>query len=136
MEARKRILVVDDEPRIGNVLRIKLRLAGFDAITTTSGFDAIELVRTKEVDIILLDLLMPDVPGKEVIERIRAFSQVPIIVFSGRPEIAKLARKYGASDYISKPFNPDFLIEKINSCLATSKTTKGNYESKNENSSR
>jgi len=128
VETRKRVLVVDDEPSIGNILRIKLRLSGFDVTTTTSGAEAIELVRTQQPDIVLLDVLMPDVTGMDVLDRVRTFSQVPIIVFTGRPEIAQFALKIGANDYIAKPFNPDLLVEKIRSVLILSQTTKGTCE--------
>ena len=121
METRKRILVVDDEPRIGNILRIKLGLAGYDVITTTSGAEAIELVRTQEPDIILLDILMPDVTGMDVLDRVRTFSQVPIVIFTSHPDIAQFAQKLGSTDYIAKPFNPDLLVEKIESILNTSR---------------
>jgi DNA-binding response OmpR family regulator len=124
MEARKRILVVDDEPRIGKVLRIKLSLSGYDVITTTNGAEAIELVITQEPDIMLLDILMPDVTGMDVLERVRAFSRVPIIVFTGSSEIARSALKVGANDYIVKPFDPDLVVEKIKSVLMTSETAK------------
>jgi DNA-binding response OmpR family regulator len=117
MKIKKRVLVVDDEPGIGNFLRIKLRLHGYDVITTTSGAEAIELVRAQEPDIMLLDILMPDVTGMNVIDTVRAFSMVPIIVFTGRPEIFEFARKLGANDYITKPFNPDLLVEKIKAIL-------------------
>lgn len=124
METRKRILVVDDEPRIGNILRIKLGLAGYDVITTTSGAEAIELARTQEPDIILLDILMPDVTGMNVLDRVRAFSQVPIIIFTGHPDIAQFAQKLGATDFVAKPFNFDLLMAKIKLVLNTSGYTK------------
>ena len=128
METSKRVLVVDDEPGIGNFLRVKLRLAGYDILNTTSGAEAIELVQTQQPDVMLLDIFMPDVTGMDVLERVRAFSQVPIIVFTGRPEIASFASKLGANDYIAKPFNPDLLVEKIKSVLITSQTAKGTNE--------
>jgi DNA-binding response OmpR family regulator len=115
--ARKRILVVDDEPGIGKILRIKLNLCGYEVITTTSGAEAIDLVSQKKPDVVLLDILMPDVTGMDVLDRVRAFSQVPIIVFTGRPDIFQMAKKLGANDCISKPFDPDMLVEKINSIL-------------------
>lgn len=115
----KRVLVVDDEPRIVKVLRIKLSLSGYDVITTTSGAEAIELVRTHEPDIMLLDILMPDVTGMDVLDRVRSFSQIPVIVFTGRPEIARFAKRFGANDYIAKPFDPDALVEKIRLILSS-----------------
>ena len=125
MDTKKRVLVVDDEPGIGNILRIKLRLSGYEVITTTSGAEAIELVKAQEPDIMLLDVLMPDVTGMDVLDRVRTFSQVPIIVFTGRPDIAQFALKLGANDNIAKPFNPDLLVEKIRSVLIASQTPRG-----------
>lgn len=116
-KAKKRVLVVDDEPGIGNVLRIKLSHSGYEVITTTSGAEGIELVRTQEPDIVLLDVLMPDITGMDVLDRVRVFSQVPIIIFTGRPDIFQIAKQLGANDYIGKPFNPDTLVEKIDSLL-------------------
>ena len=117
MAGRKLVLVVDDEPRIGKVLRVKLGLAGYDVITTTSGAEAIDLVKTREPDIMLLDVMMPDVTGMDVLDRVRSFSQVPVIVFTGSPDIARFAREFGADDCIAKPFDPDVLVEKIGSIL-------------------
>jgi DNA-binding response OmpR family regulator len=119
VETKKRILVVDDEPRIGKLLRVKLNLSGYDVITTTSGAEAIELVRTHEPDIMLLDLLMPDVTGMDVLDKVRSFSQIPVIVFTGRSEIARFAKRFGANDCIAKPFDPDALVEKIGLILGS-----------------
>ena len=114
---KKRVLVVDDEPGIGNVLRIKLRLAGYDVTTTTSGAEAIELIRTRKPDIVVLDILMPDVSGFDVMEKVRPFSSVPIIACTARREIAEIAVKNGANDFIAKPFDPDQMVQKIRSVL-------------------
>lgn len=114
---KKRVLVVDDEPGIGIVLRIKLRLSGFEVTTTTSGAEAIELVRTHEPDVMLVDILMPDVTGMDVIDRVRLFSQVPIIVFTAKPDIAAFAMDLGANDYIAKPFDPEQIVKKIKAVL-------------------
>jgi DNA-binding response OmpR family regulator len=136
MKTKKLILVVDDEPGIGVFLGIKLRMSGFDVHTTTSGVEAIELVRSRKPDIVLLDILMPDVTGMDVLDRVRSFSEVPIIIFTGNPKIAQFASKVGANDYIAKPFNPDLLIQKINSVLASSQNKRGHYEPEKEDSSR
>jgi two-component system, OmpR family, KDP operon response regulator KdpE len=122
METRKRILVVDDEAGIGRFLRIKLELSGYEVISTTSGAEAIDMVRIREPDVILLDILMPDVTGMDVIERVRSWSKVPIIVFTGRPDIIRFALKLGANDYIDKPFNTELLLKKIKSLLETGAT--------------
>ncbi|MBI4301923.1 MAG: response regulator [Chloroflexi bacterium] len=119
----QRILVVDDEPAIGKVLRMKLRLHGYEVVTTTSGTEAVDLVRTQQPDLVLLDLLMPGVSGMDVLERVRTFSRVPIIVFTGMPDIIQLAMKRGASDSIAKPFDPDQLMRQIEILLGNSDQT-------------
>jgi DNA-binding response OmpR family regulator len=116
---KKSILVVDDEPRIGKILSIKLRLYGYEVITTTSGAEAIDLVRKQEPDIVLLDMLLPDVAGLEVLRRLRAFSQVPIVVFTAKPDIIQSAMKLGANDSITKPFDPDRVVKKIGAILGS-----------------
>ena len=95
------------------MLGIKLRLSGYDVITTTSGAEAIDLVRTQEPDIMLLDILIPDVTGTDVLRQVRTFSQVPIIAFTARPEIAQSALKLGANDYVAKPFDVDEMVRRI-----------------------
>jgi DNA-binding response OmpR family regulator len=117
VDIKKRVLVVDDEPGIGNILRIKLRLHGYDVMTTTSGADAIEIIRTGQPDIVLLDILMPNVSGMDVLEQVRKFSAVPIIVFTARREIVESALQCGANDSISKPFDPDQVVDKIGAVL-------------------
>jgi DNA-binding response OmpR family regulator len=117
MSKTKRILVVDDQQGINNLLRIKLGHSGYEVITTTSGAEAVEICRAQKPDIMLLDFLMPGMSGFEVLEQVRAFSSLPIIAFSARKEVAESAIKKGADDYITKPFDPDKLVEKIGSIL-------------------
>ncbi len=119
---KQRVLVVDDDPGIGKVLRINLGLSGFDVITTTSGAEAINLVRTKKPDIVLLDVVMEDVTGLDVLDQVRNFSQVPVFMFTGRAEVASLAARIGANDSIAKPFDPDLLVEKIKLVLDARRT--------------
>lgn len=117
MELKKRVLIVDDEPAIGRVISIKLRLNGYECVTATSGIEAIELARDKQPDIILLDILMPGMSGFEVLDRIRSYSKVPVIVFTAKSDAAELAIKRGANEFIAKPFDPDRLVEKIKAVL-------------------
>ncbi len=122
---KKRVLIVDDDPGIGKVLGIALRVSGYDVVTTTSGAEAIEIARMQAPDIILLDLVMPGVTGLEVLDRVRNFSQVPVIIFSGHPEVVQFALKMGANDSIAKPFDSDLLAEKIKSVLGASRPAEG-----------
>jgi len=131
--AKKRILIVDDEPGIGKVLRVEFSLSGFDVTTTTSGAEAIELIRAQEPDVVLLDVLMPDVSGTDVLNAVRTFSHVPIIVFTGHAEIGQSTLKLGASDYITKPFNHELLMDKVKSVLSAGKRMKRHGANKEEN---
>ena len=80
----KRILVVDDEPQIQIMLRVALNAAGYEVLPAVTGAEALRLAATKAPDAIVLDLGLPDQDGKEVLEKIRAFAQVPVIVLSAR----------------------------------------------------
>jgi DNA-binding response OmpR family regulator len=113
----RRILIVDDEPQIGKIFSLKLKLCGYDTQSTTSGAEAIELVRNQSFDLVLLDILMPDVTGLDVLDAVRQFSQIPIIIFTARVDIFEIAKRYGANDYISKPLNPENLVKKIRALL-------------------
>lgn len=108
---------MDDEPQIGIIFGLKLKLAGYDVVSTTRGIEAIEMVRTQKFDVMLLDVLMPDLTGMDVLVKIREFSQIPVIIFTARHDIFEIAKGLGATDYIPKPLNPDRLLEKIKSVL-------------------
>jgi DNA-binding response OmpR family regulator len=121
---KKRILIVDDEPGIGKVLRIEFSLSGFDVSTTASGAEAIKLIRAREPDVVLLDILMPGVTGIDVLNEVRTFSRVPVIAFTGHAEMGRAALEIGANDYITKPFDHELLLEKVNSVLGEGKPVK------------
>ena len=121
MTDQKRVLLVDDQAGILNVLRIQLKMHGFDVAIASSGTEAIEMVREEEPDVILLDILMPDINGFDVLTRVKEFSQVPIIAFTANPSIAQKAIEMGAVDSISKPFDADKLVEKVQSVLDNAK---------------
>ncbi len=111
-----RVLVVDDEPAIRRFLRAGLSSQGYIMSETAAGLPAIDIVRRKGADLVVLDLGLPDIDGTEVIARIRkAGSSVPIIVLSSRDdEAAKVdALDLGADDYVSKPFGIDELLARI-----------------------
>jgi DNA-binding response OmpR family regulator len=111
------VLIVDDQPQIGRVFGLKLRYAGYDVVSTTSGAEAIELVRAQNFDVMLLDVLMPNVTGMDVLVEVRTFSQIPIILFTARADFFETAKRFGANDYVSKPLDPDYLVEKIKAVL-------------------
>jgi two-component system KDP operon response regulator KdpE len=101
-----RILIVDDDPQIQKMLRIGLESAGYETRPAVTGQDAVRLAASIAPDAILLDLGLPDRDGKEVLQDIRAFSQVPIIILSARDREAEkvAALDLGADDYLEKPF--------------------------------
>jgi two-component system KDP operon response regulator KdpE len=115
----QRILVVDDEPQIQRFLRPALIAAGFDVETAGTAAEAKRLAATRAPDLIVLDLGLPDGDGKTVIEAVRAFSAVPIIVLSARDqEIEKIAAlDLGANDYVEKPFGIGELLARIRVAL-------------------
>lgn len=114
-----RILVVDDEPQIQRFLRPALVAAGFDVETAATAAEARRLAATRAPALIVLDLGLPDGDGKTVIEAVRAFSTVPIIVLSARDqEIEKIAAlDLGANDYVEKPFGIGELLARIRVAL-------------------
>lgn len=114
-----RILVVDDEPQIQRFLKPALIAAGFDVETAATAAEAKRLAATRAPALIVLDLGLPDGDGKTVIETVRAFSTVPIIVLSARDqEIEKIAAlDLGANDYVEKPFGIGELLARIRVAL-------------------
>lgn len=109
------ILVVDDDEQLLNVLRAALEGAGFHATPVASGRAALAALQTKSFDAVLLDLMLPDIDGREVIVRARAFCQAPIIVLSARDSEADKvgALDLGANDYLSKPFSIPELLARL-----------------------
>ncbi len=116
-QAKKIVLIVDDERAILKVLSIKLRISGYDVITALNGEEALELVASAKPDLMLLDVIMPGIDGFEVLEKLRAFSEIPVIVFSARPENAAKAMELGANHFLAKPFDVDDMVKKIERLL-------------------
>jgi two-component system KDP operon response regulator KdpE len=114
-----RILVVDDEPQIQRFLNPALAASGYEVISASTGAEAERLAATSAPDLIILDLGLPDKDGKEVIETVRAFSDVPIIILSARDrEAEKIASlDLGANDYVEKPFGIGELLARIRTAL-------------------
>ena len=103
----KRVLVVDDEKLIVKGIRFSLEQEGMEVDCAYDGEEALEKAKTKEYDMILLDIMLPKVTGLEVCQQIREFSSVPIIMLTAKGEDMDkiLGLEYGADDYITKPFN-------------------------------
>lgn len=115
----ERILVVDDEPQIQRFLKPALTAAGYDVLEAMTGAEALKAAATTAPDLVILDLGLPDMDGKEVIANLRGWSQVPIIILSARDrESEKIAAlDLGADDYIEKPFGIGELTARIRTAL-------------------
>lgn len=113
------ILVVDDEPPIVRLVKAKLRLDGYEVLTAGRGDSAIEIVQQESPDLVVLDVMMPDMDGFETLRRIREISSVPVVMLTARSgDMDKLkGLQSGADDYITKPFNPDELEARIAAVL-------------------
>jgi two-component system KDP operon response regulator KdpE len=117
MKAGNKILLVDDERAILKVIGIKLKISGYNVITASNGQEALDRVNTESPDIMLLDIIMPGIDGFKVLEKLRTFSEMPVIVFSARTENAQKALSLGANDYLAKPFNVEEMVKRIETLL-------------------
>jgi two-component system, OmpR family, KDP operon response regulator KdpE len=113
------ILIVDNQPNSHRILKQQLNDGGFDAIFVDSGVQAIDLILTQKPDLVLLELALADIDGKEVIRTVRESSQAPIIVISGRSREAEKieALDAGANDYVVKPFAIGELLARVRAHL-------------------
>jgi len=111
-----KILVIDDDTAVTDLLSVLLRSQGFDVIATNSSSDGLGYVREAEPDMIVLDLMMPEIDGWEVCRSVRTFSQVPIIVLSALndPSMVASVLDAGADDYLTKPTPSRVLVAHIN----------------------
>jgi two-component system alkaline phosphatase synthesis response regulator PhoP len=115
----KTILIVDDEPQIAEIATDYLRLAGFDVITASDGVRALEAVRGRRPDLVVLDLGLPKLDGIDVARAIRRESDLPIIMLTARvQEDDRLhGLEVGADDYMTKPFSPRELVARVRAVL-------------------
>lgn len=115
----KRILVVDDEPRMIGFIRMNLELEGHQVIEAHSGLEALEAIRTKLPDVVLLDVMMPELDGFETLRMLREFSSIPVIMLTAKGEENDkvYGLELGADDYVTKPFGPRELSSRIRAVL-------------------
>jgi len=116
---RRRILVVDDEERMVRFIRLNLEHDGFQVSEAFNGKEAIQKIRDVTPDLILLDVMMPDIDGFEVLETVREVSQVPVIMLTAKGEEDDRVRglELGADDYVTKPFSPRELVSRVKAVL-------------------
>lgn len=115
----KLILVVDDEERMARFIRLNLEHDGFQVVEAHKGMDAINELRTKMPDVILLDVMMPDIDGFEALQLIRETSTVPVIMLTAKGEEDDRVKglELGADDYVTKPFSPRELVSRVRAVL-------------------
>lgn len=123
-QKKNTILIIEDEPPIRKLLTITLGGKDYKVVDADNGREGARLVASVKPELVLLDLGLPDMDGKEVIRVIREWSQVPIIVCSVRNDDSEVVKalEMGADDYITKPFNPDILLARIHANLRKSAT--------------
>ncbi len=118
------MLVVEDEPKLRDLVRRYLEREGLNVLSTASGAEAITMAQSSPVDLVILDLGLPDVPGEAVARELRSASEVPIVMLTAKAEerdrVAGL--ELGADDYVTKPFSPRELVLRVQAVLRRGKS--------------
>jgi len=120
----RRILIVDDEERMVRFIRLNLEHDGFQVLEAFNGTQAVNKIRSSLPDLVLLDVMMPDMDGFEVLRIIREVSRVPVIMLTAKGEEEDRVRglEMGADDYITKPFSPRELVSRVRAVLRRTET--------------
>ena len=115
----ERILIIDDDTNINNLLKEALEKAGYECSQAFSGTEARLLMKMEDYDLVLLDLMLPGIDGYQVCREIRSRSQTPIIMLSAKGEVFDkvLGLELGADDYILKPFDSKELVARVKAVL-------------------
>ena len=124
----RRILVVDDEERMVRFIRLNLEQDGFIVLDAFRGVQAIDRLRTGLPDLMILDVMLPDLDGFEVLKMIREISNLPVIMLTAKGEEEDRVRglELGADDYITKPFSPRELVSRVRAVLRRTEAATGN----------
>jgi len=120
--AKRKILVVDDDPTMVKLINVNLKLNNYSVVEATSGEQALEVVDSEGLDLVVLDIMMPGVDGWEVLKRIRSnpeTQEMPVILVTAKTQDSDVIRGWelGADEYVIKPFNPLLLVEVIKMVL-------------------
>lgn len=126
------ILVVDDEERMARFIRLNLEHDGFQVVEAYRGMQAIQALRDKMPDLVILDVMMPDIDGFEVLKLIREISAVPVIMLTAKGEEDDRVKglELGADDYVTKPFSPRELVSRVKAVLRRNETASGSMRDK------
>jgi two-component system, OmpR family, KDP operon response regulator KdpE len=119
MKRNAKVLVIDDDPRLVRFLQLNLEAEGYNVFGAASGRAGFEALLAQRPDVVILDLMLPDMDGLALCERIREFSDVPVIVLTARRAEGELVQSLdvGADDYIAKPFSNDELLARMRAVL-------------------
>lgn len=120
--AKKRILLVDDEAQLVELVKMRLEANGYQVLTAYDGKEALDVAKKEMPDLIILDLMLPKIDGYKVCRMLKfdeKYKKIPIIMFTARALEAdkKAGMEVGADDYITKPFEPELLLMKIKDFL-------------------
>ncbi len=127
-----KVLIVDDEPNIREVVGLYLRRDGHTVVSATDGEEALEVFRESEPDLVVLDLMLPKISGLEVCRRMRADRRVPLIMLTARGEEEEriVGLSLGADDYVVKPFSPRELAARVAAVLRRVEESSGDVDQK------
>ncbi|GHT79780.1 DNA-binding response regulator [Spirochaetia bacterium] len=122
MNQKPVVLVVDDEIKILEIVKSYLEKSGYQALTANNGREALALLQSNAVDLVLLDLMLPDLSGEEICRTVRAGSDIPIIMMTAKVEEQDIIHglNMGADDYVTKPFSPRELMARTAAALRRS----------------
>ncbi len=129
-QADKKILVVDDDKEISQLLKMFLNLEKFEVAIADTGMDGLNIFRNEEIDLVILDIGLPDISGQQLCKLIRQESDVPIIMLSANDSVSDkvICLEYGADDYLSKPFENIELMARIRAILRRVEISKDEAE--------
>ena len=135
MAVRGKVLIVEDDRAICNFMRRVLEANGYESIAVGTGREAISMLTSHCPDVVILDLGLPDMDGMEVLEQLRTWSLMPVVVVSARTDEREKVRALdaGADDYITKPFGTSELLARLRTAIRHTRTTNGNATIAKEN---
>jgi DNA-binding response OmpR family regulator len=120
------VLVIDDDPVIVKLLRVNFELEGFNVISAGDGREGVEMVRAERPDVVISDIMMPTMNGLELVSILKSdpsTADLPVLLLSAKAQMADVQRGYelGADDYVTKPFAPIELIDKVTALVAAAR---------------